>query len=631
MPDRFVQRVSAQSGQTLVMVMIIFIIMLVICLFLVDIQRVIVIKAKSVSAVDSAALVGAEWQRHTLNLIGEINLIKATTALIEDFAEDTANDNYMRIIDEENPQADIIARVLPQLQRFQAAEGNLTQMQVRLSFVGPMLGLGAAQQAAKNNGLNFNGGYCQAVYRHLQRLRTGGAYSAGMVSQEIEGYEWKEPYANMLEEVLHIQDGAVYGIAVDPHPNYLNYPLTDPDYLAARALYQAVNTDDWCARVLRDVIYEGLSANWWEDITIRMDSMTFPRESEYLTLGMRFSSGAYNEEAITRLDQPFRESPGELISSLFQEDRHDPFNLNMDDGNIIYERDADGNIIYDRNAGDVDWKFYAMSRIRWAQFDDDFWKDYDDESIDLWSNYLRGGFQEGYAYGGAISYMKAKVPPDTITAQWKNLGKDDATPANQRRYLGEGQDSFDPIMRQTGHRTELEQLGRAERRMESEQGTMYTNAIAKAFGRLELGTGEVLTPHSAGLILPVFTHSSLVPVSLEQPNGDDLDDDESFMLFLTEYIPALQTSGGFDDMQDWLNNSPHGASLQRYHNALVKLNDPAWREEVRSWLEANTYIDRLGEEQPVLNAHGEQVTNAENCDFWTGGSGGQRRGPSTLH
>ncbi|MBN2640392.1 MAG: Tad domain-containing protein [Victivallales bacterium] len=623
MPDRFTQRVSAQSGQTLVMVMIIFIIMLVICLFLVDVQRVITIKAKSVSAVDSAALVGAEWQRHTLNLIGEINLIKATTALIEDFAGDTADDNYMRIIDKENPQTDIITRVLPQLQRFQAAEANLTQMQVRLSFVGPMLGVGAAQQAAKNNGLNFNGGYCQAVYRHLQRLRTGGAYSADMVSQEIEGYEWKEPYANMLEEVLHIQDGAIYGIAVDPHPNYLNYPRIDPDFLTARALYQAVNTDDWCARVLRDVIYGGLSTNWWEDISIRADSMTFPRESEYLTLGISFTSGAYNEEkemAISSLlNQPFRENPGELISSLFQ-DQRDPYTID-NQGNILNPA---------RNEDDGDWKFYAMSRIRWAQFDYS-WEDYDDETIGLWSNYLRGGFQDGYAYSGAISYIKAKVPPDTITAQWKNLGKDKPTSANQRRYLAEGEDSLDPLMRQTGHKTELESLKTAEERMESEQGTMYTNAIAKAFGKLELDTGEILTPHSARLILPVFTHSSLVPVSLDQPNGDDLDDDESFMLFLTEYIPALQASGGFDDMQDWLNNSAYGSGLQKYHNALVKLNDPAWREEVRSWLEADTYIDRFGEEQPVLNVHGEQVRNVQNCDFWTGTTGGQRRGPTSLH
>lgn len=84
MTCRFQKRkIKGQGGQVLSFAIIAMVAILIAILFLFDVHTVIRGKIKGQSAVDAAALAGATWQMHTLNLIGELNLIKATTVLFE--------------------------------------------------------------------------------------------------------------------------------------------------------------------------------------------------------------------------------------------------------------------------------------------------------------------------------------------------------------------------------------------------------------------------------------------------------------------------------------------------------------------------------------------------------------------
>ena len=82
---------NGESGQVLLIGMIAMIIILLAVFLLFDLGNVIRAKVKAQNAVDAAALVGANWQRHTLNLVGELNLVKATTVLISDDLFESGN------------------------------------------------------------------------------------------------------------------------------------------------------------------------------------------------------------------------------------------------------------------------------------------------------------------------------------------------------------------------------------------------------------------------------------------------------------------------------------------------------------------------------------------------------------
>ena len=76
MKTRFYRK-HGERGQVLILALIALLILTLAIFLLLDISNVIRAKVKSQNAVDAAALTGANWQRHTLNLIGELNLVKA--------------------------------------------------------------------------------------------------------------------------------------------------------------------------------------------------------------------------------------------------------------------------------------------------------------------------------------------------------------------------------------------------------------------------------------------------------------------------------------------------------------------------------------------------------------------------
>ena len=72
-----------QSGQVMLLGITIMVILLLIILYAFDIHNVIRAKLKVEIASQAASLTGANWQMETLNLIGDINLLKASALLLE--------------------------------------------------------------------------------------------------------------------------------------------------------------------------------------------------------------------------------------------------------------------------------------------------------------------------------------------------------------------------------------------------------------------------------------------------------------------------------------------------------------------------------------------------------------------
>ena len=91
------QRERGEHGQVLILAIVALILVIMAILLLFDVQTVIRGKVKGQNGVDAAALTAAEWQKHSLNLIGELNLVRATGTLISEpfFANGILNDPHI--------------------------------------------------------------------------------------------------------------------------------------------------------------------------------------------------------------------------------------------------------------------------------------------------------------------------------------------------------------------------------------------------------------------------------------------------------------------------------------------------------------------------------------------------------
>lgn len=77
-------------------------------------------------------------------------------------------------------------------------------MQTRISFIGPLIGFAAAQQAAKRNGLNPS----TDLDSYIELLNTHNRYSSHPL---VNNYRWKAPYLQLIRSIVG------NGIAVAPN------------------------------------------------------------------------------------------------------------------------------------------------------------------------------------------------------------------------------------------------------------------------------------------------------------------------------------------------------------------------------------------------------------------------------
>ena len=628
-----------ESGQTLLAGVIVLVIILLAIILLFDVQNLIRGKVKAQNAVDAAALTGANWQMHTLNLIGELNLVKASTLMFSDAALGIAipPESFTAVSKPEDIQGkeqllDQIRRVVEEKKKLKTAVALLTQMQTRISFVGPLIGVGAAQQAAKNNGISANTGSGNLIQKHMYKNIIDPEYygNPSIVPQTINDYQWRLPYAAMIEKILGVDGSNAYGFAALPRFNYIGVPSISSNsnnpylqYLTKKSFYDAVIGNDWCA--LMGFLDQPMIDNWWTGFEVYYDKSNFLEESEILPVHLQFVSGAtpYEQAEASRVLNLIYTKRSQLRPLGTAFDRQDPYLYTYDEENeeitLQTRFDANGNPI--KNSADTDLRYNPLPYITWAVYDS-AWERYPADVLSSWRRYLHAGFKPGMDYYcGEPSYFEISQRMSTMVGQMNISGS----------MKNEESDSIKEGNGMEGtFRTRIDIAARAGENLKDLSGTLKTNASAKAIGRIVFPDGTALAPFEAGgMILPVFTHSALLPISLEPPSGFSFLD-IGWFYFITEFIPILGQSTSLEDAwkQAQESHSDHVGYFSYYYKALENISNPKWIQAGKTWLDTPVrfYTDENGV-QHVLQR------NRDFCNYWPSGSGsgGGRRGPGSLH
>ena len=501
-----------EQGQVLIFAIVILIILLIATLFLFDLHSIIRSKVKLETAEQSAALAAAKWQARSLNLIGDINLIKAANGLLDDYGIETMG---------ETEDEEIVS-----------ANKTLTEMQARISFCGPLIAFGAAQQAAKNNGVNIYLGDTQSSYKtiytdlnaYLEKLDPVNNHPRYDV-QSYNYYEWREPYRSMLSLIL------AQGLAVRPNGRFPGLDNVDPQWLCTDpnndSLYGAILNCLWCNPQLNAIIK--YPDSYWDGkwYNIAFEQTSFPGESEIYTLGVSYTdTGAVDESTVENA-------------------------LN----NIVGEYEI---------RPKISWCTYDN---RWARYNADGTENlsYDgpnNDGLNYWSRgmFLRNDLKKNVFYGGAVAYaecyQKIKLMNKYKTKMAAPLGKDNA-------YAG------------TDHMVKAQAALQGNIIKETSSRTLKVGNDATSDG----GIGGVVAkpiavldndkpPTDAIIILPLFNDVAIVPSTMQRirPLRINFSDLEKFVIWLST-VEDLSNPGSVP---------PDGT--EQYLTALQKLDDETFRK-----------------------------------------------------
>jgi hypothetical protein len=548
----------SEKGQVLIIGILTVLVLLIAIIFLYDLHSIIRIKVKAQNAADAAALTASNWQRHSLNLIGELNLVKACTVLVSDIVP----------LGDDSPEG------------ITTSSEILTEMQARISFVGPMIGFGAAQQAAKNNGMNPVSHFTNVVNQHIGNLLNDDYYGTDVgINQSIEGYSWRTPYIQMVEAANAGQGG----IAAAPNVDFASLPDVNPSWLLDVGLWRAVAAEYWCHPTLRSLLKTGDFAGQWWQADIVQDSARFPEEAEYSPLYIDYS-GVGDTTAFDLAKSSIDPiAVGRELSVSDRYDKNDP--LDTDNINTPFPY--------------VEWCIYES---RWAtnNIPSSEWTGSADVS------YLRSPLLPEYIYGGALAKMRCYAEPTAMSSNYKasKISGDwlSASSANVAKVT--------------------------------------CTALAKPLGKLAAG----VPPCAISMVLPVFDKSRLIPVAMQDPSGlyDPFDADQYALFEFLKWVanvddimnppadppcPSAYYLALFQKLatENWRSR---GWNRNYVDQIIPTFFDPDTNPTGAGWLQMGrtfTY-DINGNPIAVL------TTNEDSCDDWPGGPGpGTRQGPKTLH
>lgn len=240
-----------KSGQTLIFMTMVVVMIAFAALFYFDVHKVLHVKAVSRNAGDAAALAGARWQAISLNLTGSLNIAQAQ-AHIDSLSR---GEPY-------SPEAELIA-----------------DLRQRIAFSGPMYGYISAQQAAKQNGVFNDPDLVSEVYSIANDFRDLNLPFTPSVGYSTAG----EEVADMLELA------ADHGLALEVVPDYaiprIDHLLLNP------AFYDAVAGESWCWFLNNNSAFSALqnysNFTYWDlnpgDISVLLDYFNSP----YLSLKLQ--------------------------------------------------------------------------------------------------------------------------------------------------------------------------------------------------------------------------------------------------------------------------------------------------------------------------------------------------------
>ncbi|MEI6165883.1 MAG: hypothetical protein WCS52_01685 [bacterium] len=256
---------KSRSGQAMIFIIMIVVILTSFALWNFDLHKVVYIKNISQNAGDSSALAGARWQAITLNLIGDLNVMQAVALTRGETNEAAA----------------------------------INELQARLCYVGPIVGLVAAQQAAKNNGIFNNEAYAARLRKHAEEVLDYRALGGDgrMMFTEPYSNAWTE-YSAMIESV------AEGGVAVGPDNARLYTDYSGEHYLLMPEFYDAVAGTDWCwfFHNAHDLLNSYVDYHSWPALPEIILNPN-PVNSEYFGLGLRIQSLIGDARGLTQLNQ----------------------------------------------------------------------------------------------------------------------------------------------------------------------------------------------------------------------------------------------------------------------------------------------------------------------------------------
>lgn len=682
------RRGRGEQGQVLILAIVALILVIIAVLLLFDVQTVIRGKVKAQNGVDAAALTGAEWQKHSLNLIGELNLVRATGTLISDpfFADGilkNPNSNAAEFFaDLQLPSAQEDFTKFPKKAEFYNEDGSLnvekliqevirvekqkryldalddlvSQLQTRIAFVGPLIGFGAAQQAAKNNGITFDDDASEFYIKYLNLVGNDGIYEH-VTPVFVKDYAWRAPYVSMLDSILDYStvhndftgetENRAYGIAAGTRFEFVGMPSLSANppsdlsnYLGDKHFYDMIHARDWCG--LDRLLRLDFSGNWWGDFECEFDS-NFSGQSEILPLHIAFSESsdvyddANDEGALAR----YAGSGKKLFSETFNDE--DPYEYEVTDdveSSEVHEEKKHtyytltnisitiNSALFEEtyNDKDADLRYDLLPRLSWAVFDEE-WTAFDGDKRE-WEEYLRGRFKPGMDYrSGALAYFEAQQ--DTVTISG-SMGRP------RRGFMAPDVGQVFASAQTNG---EAQRVSRALYRLNDTNSVnrIETNAEAKPVGRIRTEKGQYLRPFEAGrMVLPVFTETALIPIAMEPVDGMSMSDID-WLYYLTEFVPLLSGSPSLQDAwQRAMELYPnHLGYFSKYVSALAVLGDPDFRQAGLDWLDATAVWtkDENGNRRPLYTNREYNCTGRRGSgpgSGW-GGTVHSNGGPSKLH
>ena len=521
-----------QSGQVLVAGIFILIILLLLVFSGFDVYNAIRSKFKIETAQESAAIAGATWQRDSLNLIGEINLIKACSILLED------DSNWViplpKLPSQNSPLYNLTKALRDRI--FQSRVDILTEMQTRISFIGPLIGLAAAQQAAKANGIVSIGD----LDHYIESLRTSSRYREefGGAKTYINKYAWKEPYIGMIENISR------NGIAVYPNSVSSAFPYASPSILTKHSFYQTIDLKSkeiskangnaipypqtgWDSA--KDVTFQDPMAAqfdnppWWD---IDYNQVAFPNESEIFTLGVGISNSTeiFSEEKRTLVEKA---AANHMSSSSIE---------------AIYN-----NTGLPLPPTGISLNFFSYDNSWYPSYYRNNYSDYDEEHFNYWykGDALKRNVKEKYIYEGPAAYVETKV----------DLGKTT---------------SLISVTGQAASSSSSVRFGSKNSGLISDMDDYRPGNIAKVLGSIDERTPPIALP----VVLPVFNKVSMMPTYMPIPYNFNVlrPDNDS----LKKFLAWLSTKETLDDE----SGLPAGGTyyLEALRN-LIKIRRYAWNKE----------------------------------------------------
>ncbi len=249
----------------MIFIIMILVILAFVALWNFDLHKIVYVKSLSQNAGDSSALAGARWQAISLNLIGDLNVMQAVALTRGDTNE----------------------------------AATINDLQARLCYVGPMIGLEAAQQAGKNNGIFNNDRFTARLIQHadvvLTEYTATGPDGRMMFPEPFPGC-WTE-YAAMIQAV------ARNGVAVGPDNARLYTDSSGGSLLLMPDFYDAVAGADWCwfYHHAYDLLKTYTDYHSWPPLPEVIPTPE-PMNSEYFGLGLKRQDLIGDARAIAAMD-----------------------------------------------------------------------------------------------------------------------------------------------------------------------------------------------------------------------------------------------------------------------------------------------------------------------------------------